>query len=82
MSVSRKHMEWAASYLAANLASDEAANAECSITVQMFADFFAEFNPRFNKMRFAEAVRTRSHNGECPWLSGEPEKCSQHGKEG
>ncbi len=63
MSVSKKHMEWAASYLAGNLASDETTDAERSITVQMFADFFAEFNPRFNKMRFAEAVRTRSNNG-------------------
>jgi hypothetical protein len=60
MSVSKKHMEWAASYLAANLAREDTESPETSITVQAFADFFSEFSPRFNKMRFAEAVRTRS----------------------
>lgn len=60
MSVSKKHMEWAASYLAANLSKEDTADAERSITVQAFVDFFKEFSPRFNSMRFFEAVRTRS----------------------
>jgi len=60
---SKQHMEWVASYLARNLAPEEARDAERSITVQAFADFFAAFNPRFDKMRFAEAVRTRSQDG-------------------
>jgi hypothetical protein len=63
MSVTRRHLEWTATYLAANLASEEAADAARSITVQMFADFFAAFNSRFDKMRFAEAVRIRSQGG-------------------
>lgn len=62
MSVSKKHMEWAASYLAANLSREDAADPERSITVQAFVDFFREFSPRFNSMRFAEAVRTRRSN--------------------
>jgi len=62
MSVSKKHMEWAASYLAANLSREETADPERSITVQAFVDFFKEFSPRFNSMRFSEAVRTRREN--------------------
>lgn len=62
MSVSKKHMEWAASYLAANLSKEETADPERSITVQAFVDFFKEFSPRFNSMRFSEAVRTRRAN--------------------
>jgi hypothetical protein len=62
MSVSKKHMEWAASYLAANLSQEDTADAERSITVQAFVDFFKEFSPRFNSMRFFEAVRTRRAN--------------------
>ena len=72
MSVSKKHMEWAASYLASNLAREDTESPETSVTVQAFVDFFKEFSPRFNSMRFAEAVRTRSSH-----RKGNPRKKKQ-----
>jgi hypothetical protein len=49
---------WAIAYLAANLAREEIAAAESSITVQAFADLFAAQWPRtFNRMAFAADVR-------------------------